>query len=223
MLRDFELVAERGDYLALMGPSGSGKTTLLSILGGLERPQSGLVVVEGCDLGTCTGDELSSFRRNTVGFVFQHFGLFDTATALENVELALSLSRCGRRRRRRKATDLLARFGLAERLTHFPVELSGGERQRVGMARALANDPRLILADEPTGNLDAGSATTVLELLEELRTVHGCTLFVATHDESSSRTPSSRPRPTSSPRRKAGATRRSSPTTGRNSISAPRT
>jgi putative ABC transport system ATP-binding protein len=165
-----------------MGPSGSGKTTLLSILGGLERPQSGQVFVGGRNLGSCSGAELSEFRRLTVGFVFQHFGLLETATALENVELALSLSGTARRTRRRKAADLLARVGLADRLSHRPAELSGGERQRVGMARAVANDPQLILADEPTGNLDAETAKTVVELLEELRQAHGCTLVVATHD-----------------------------------------
>ena len=133
---------------------GRARPRFLSILGGLERPQTGQVVVEGRDLARCSGDDLASFRRRTVGFVFQHFGLLDTATALENVELALSLSRCDRRTRRRKAADLLGRVGLGDRLTHRPAELSGGERQRVGMARALANDPELILADEPTGNLD---------------------------------------------------------------------
>lgn len=182
MLRDVELRAERGSYLALVGPSGSGKTTLLSILGGLERPQTGVAVVGGRDLARCSGAELADFRRETVGFVFQHFGLLETATALENVELALSLSRCQRRFRRRKAAGLLARVGLSERLSHYPAELSGGERQRVGMARALANDPELILADEPTGNLDGVTATTVVELLEELRATQGCTLLIATHD-----------------------------------------
>jgi putative ABC transport system ATP-binding protein len=181
-LNDVELRAGEGSYLALVGPSGSGKTTLLSILGGLERPQTGQVVVGGRDLARCSGSELADFRRQTVGFVFQHFGLLETATALENVELALSLSRCQRRFRRRKAAGLLARVGLEDRLSHYPAELSGGERQRVGMARALANDPQLILADEPTGNLDGATAMTVVELLEELRATHGCTLLVATHD-----------------------------------------
>jgi putative ABC transport system ATP-binding protein len=139
-------------------------------------------VVGGRDLARCSGTELADFRRETVGFVFQHFGLLETATALENVELALSLARCQRRLRRRKAAGLLARVGLEQRLSHYPAELSGGERQRVGMARALANDPLLILADEPTGNLDGVTAGTVVELLEELRAIHGCTLLIATHD-----------------------------------------
>lgn len=154
----------------------------MSILGGLERPQTGTVVVGGYDLGLCSRTELADFRRETVGFVFQHFGLLETATALENVELALSLSRVRRRARRRQAADLLARVGLAERLSHRPAELSGGERQRVGMARALANHPQLILADEPTGNLDGLNAAKVIELLEDLRASVGCTLIVATHD-----------------------------------------
>jgi putative ABC transport system ATP-binding protein len=165
-----------------MGPSGSGKTTLLSILGGLERPQTGIVEVAGNDLGLCSHSGLATFRLKTVGFVFQHFGLLETATALENVELALSLDRCKRRYRRERAADLLSRVGLADRLSHRPIELSGGERQRVGMARALANDPELILADEPTGNLDGENARVVIELLEELRVTHGCTLVLATHD-----------------------------------------
>ena len=182
VLRDVQLLAERGSYLALVGPSGSGKTTLLSILGGLEPPQSGRVWVSGTDLGSCSRTELADYRRSTVGFVFQHFGLLDTATALENVELALTLSRRARKARRRRAAELLERVGLEARLTHRPVELSGGERQRVAMARALANDPELILADEPTGNLDGESAATVIALLEELRSAYGCTLMVATHD-----------------------------------------
>jgi putative ABC transport system ATP-binding protein len=167
-----------------VGPSGSGKTTLFSILGGLERPQRGHVVVAGHDLARSSRSELADFRRKTVGFVFQHFGLLDTASALENVELALSLSRVSRRYRRRKAADLLARVGLADRMSHRPAELSGGERQRVGMARALANEPELILADEPTGNLDGDSAAVVIGLLEELRASYKCTLFIATHDMS---------------------------------------
>jgi putative ABC transport system ATP-binding protein len=182
VLRDVELTAAAGSYLALMGPSGSGKTTLLSILGGLERPQSGSVEVAGHDLRRCSQSELASFRLKTVGFVFQHFGLLETATALENVEIALSLDRCKRRQRRRRAAELLDRVGLSDRLSHRPIELSGGERQRVGMARAIANDPELILADEPTGNLDGANARNVIELLEELRATQGCTLVVATHD-----------------------------------------
>ncbi len=182
MLRDVELTAAKGSYLALMGPSGSGKTTLLSILGGLERPQTGSVEVAGHDLGRSSQSDLATFRLKTVGFVFQHFGLLETATALENVEIALSLDRCKRRQRRRRAGELLDRVGLSDRLSHRPIELSGGERQRVGMARAIANDPELILADEPTGNLDGANARNVIELLEELRATHGCTLVVATHD-----------------------------------------
>ncbi|MGO9341437.1 MAG: ABC transporter ATP-binding protein [Acidimicrobiales bacterium] len=182
MLRDVELTAAKGSYLALMGPSGSGKTTLFSVLGGLERPQTGFVEVAGHDLGRCSHSGLAAFRLKTVGFVFQHFGLLETATALENVEVALSLDRWRRRQRRRRAAELLARVGLADRLSHRPIELSGGERQRVGMARAIANDPELILADEPTGNLDGANAENVIELLEELRATHGCTLVVATHD-----------------------------------------
>jgi ABC-type lipoprotein export system ATPase subunit len=179
---DLDLEVLQGSHLALMGPSGSGKTTLLSVLGGIERPQSGRVIVGGRDLANCSGPDLAEFRRETVGFVFQHFGLLETATALENVELALALSGLGRSERKRRAAELLTRVGLGDRLSHRPAELSGGERQRVGMARAVANEPRVILADEPTGNLDGETAKKVVELLEELRRDRGATLVVATHD-----------------------------------------
>jgi putative ABC transport system ATP-binding protein len=173
-----------GDYVSLVGPSGSGKTTLLSLIGGLDRPQGGTVVVGGHDLGTLSGDGLASFRRDTVGFVFQHFGLLEALTAQENVELALILagaSSSGPRRKR--AASLLRRVGLAGRLDHRPTELSGGERQRVAIARAIANSPRIILADEPTGDLDDDTAAEVGDLLEQLRQEDGCTLVVVTHHQ----------------------------------------
>jgi ABC-type lipoprotein export system ATPase subunit len=182
VLRGLSLDVDEGEYVALVGPSGSGKTTLLSIIGGLERPQTGVVEVCGEDLTQLSGDQMAIFRRRSVGFVFQHFGLLDALTAFENVELALVLSGQGSQRARRdRARDLLRRVGLGKRLGHRPGQLSGGERQRVAIARALANEPRLILADEPTGNLDQASSAVVGDLLESVRQAEGCTLVVVTH------------------------------------------
>ncbi len=182
VLRGVSLDIAEGEHVSLVGASGSGKTTLLSLLGGLERPQQGQVVVSGHDLRNLSGDGLAAFRRQTVGFVFQHFGLLEALTALENVELALTLNGAeGPRRRRRKAVGLLERVGLAGRLEHRPAQLSGGERQRVAIARAIANEPRLILADEPTGDLDEATAERVSGLLEEVRAERRCTLVVVTH------------------------------------------
>jgi putative ABC transport system ATP-binding protein len=182
VLRDVSLEADEGDYISLVGPSGSGKTTLLCLLGGLERPQEGEVVVGGCDLTKLAGDELAHFRRSTVGFVFQHFGLLEALTARENVELALTLAGAKPAGgRRREAERLIGRVGLAGRSDHRPSQLSGGERQRVAIARAIANRPRLILADEPTGDLDEDTAGTVGTLLEQLRREDASTLLVVTH------------------------------------------
>ena len=181
-LEGVTFTVEAGGYAAMVGPSGAGKTTLLSIIGGLERPQAGSVYVHGHDLSGLEGDELASYRRDTVGFVFQHFGLLDALTAIENVELALTLDRADRRTRRRRASELLDAVGLGARADHRPVELSGGERQRVAIARALTNRPRLLLADEPTGNLDERAARDVIELLETGRATVGYTLVVVTHN-----------------------------------------
>ena len=171
-----------GGYVSLTGASGAGKSTLLSILGGLEAPQVGQVHVGPHDLHGLDGDELAAYRRATVGFVFQHFGLLDTLTASENVEVALALAGTRTGARRARARELLGAVGLAERAGHRPAALSGGERQRVAIARALANRSQLVLADEPTGNLDERAAHRVLELLERLPAQQGCTLVVVTHD-----------------------------------------
>jgi putative ABC transport system ATP-binding protein len=179
-----ELDTPAGSYLSITGPSGAGKSTLLALLGGLESPQQGTVAVGGTDLRGLRGDALAAYRRATVGFVFQHFGLVETLTARENVELAATLAGTSRRQRRSRAHHLLAAVGLAEREGHRPARLSGGERQRVGIARALANEPRLVLADEPTGNLDEESALSVLELLESIHEEHGCTVVLVTHNRS---------------------------------------
>jgi putative ABC transport system ATP-binding protein len=182
ILCDVEMDVPAGGYAAVTGVSGAGKSTLLSILGGLEPVQHGSVCVGGQDLATLRGRELARFRRARVGFVFQDFGLLTMLTARENVELALTLTGVPRGERRAQAERLLGEVGLAERAAHRPPKLSGGELQRVAMARALANRPAVLLADEPTGNLDEDSAIRVMELLERLRAERGCTLVVVTHN-----------------------------------------
>ena len=177
---DFDVAA--GQTVAITGTSGSGKTTLLSVLGGLDRPGAGSVNVAGHDLAALGRDELALYRGRVVGFVFQDFGLLGQLTALENVELALTFAHIARRRRRARARELLDAVGLAARLSHRPRALSGGEKQRVAIARALANQPQLVLADEPTGNLDTASSETVLDLLMRLPVEHGSTVIVVTHD-----------------------------------------
>ena len=180
-LHDVELEIPAGAYVALTGPSGAGKSTLLSLIGGLERPQSGALTVGQHDLRALRADELATYRRTNIGFIFQHFGLLDLLSARENIELAAALS--GASTRRLQARYLLEEVGLLDRAEHRPGRLSGGERQRVAIARALVNDPSLILADEPTGNLDAASAMRVLDLLERVHRERGCTLLVVTHNE----------------------------------------
>jgi putative ABC transport system ATP-binding protein len=182
-LSNIDLDIPAGGHVALMGPSGAGKSTLLSLVGGLDRPQTGELRVGGHDLAGLAGDALATYRRTTVGFVFQHFGLLDLLSARENVELALALAGVPLRERHQRAGALLDGVGLGPRAEHRPSALSGGERQRVAIARALANDPGLILADEPTGNLDAHTAMLVLELLERVHREQGCTLVVVTHNE----------------------------------------
>ena len=182
VLGGLDLDLADGGYAAITGPSGAGKTTLLSLLGGLEAPQRGQIVVGGEDLTRLSGDGLAAYRRATVGFVFQHFGLLETLTALQNVELAGTLAGTTPAERRARGMELLDAVGLAERAAHRPSRLSGGERQRVAIARALVNRPKLLLADEPTGNLDDDAATMVIELLETVRREHACTLVMVTHN-----------------------------------------
>jgi putative ABC transport system ATP-binding protein len=182
VLTGVDLDVPAGGYCALQGPSGAGKTTLLALIGGLEPLQAGTLRVGGVDLAGVGGVALAAYRRSTVGFVFQDFGLLETLTARENVELAATLDRAPPTERRRRADELLAAVGLSQRSRHRPAQLSGGERQRVAMARALMNRPRLLLADEPTGNLDETSAVGVIELLEELQRRWGFTLVLVTHN-----------------------------------------
>ena len=177
-----DLTIESGSYLSVTGRSGAGKSTLLALLGGLEAVQSGSVVVGDVDLSGLTSPALAAFRQTTVGFVFQHYGLLETLTALENVELAGALKGIRPRVRRERSRELLDAVGLSPRAGHRPLELSGGERQRVAIARAMVNEPRLVLADEPTGNLDEESSIAVIELLERMRHEIACTLVVVTHN-----------------------------------------
>ena len=182
VLVEVTFTVPRDGYAALVGPSGAGKTTLLSLIGGLERVQTGTLSVGGLDVATLEGDDLAAYRRTTVGFIFQNFGLLEALTASENVELAAVLAGERSADRRRRTAELLDAVGMTPRAAHRPGALSGGERQRVAIARALVNSPRLILADEPTGNLDADTSDEVMELLETLHRDRGCTLMVVTHD-----------------------------------------
>ncbi len=185
VLKDVELEIASGEFVAIVGPSGSGKTTLLGLLAGLDLPSTGSVVIDGLDLGALTEDARARFRAERIGFVFQTFQLIPTLTALENVRVPLELAQrdgaldgAGER-----ASDLLGRVGLGDRLHHYPAQLSGGEQQRVAIARAFANRPRILFADEPTGNLDAETGATVIALLAELHDSTDSTLVLVTHDE----------------------------------------
>jgi len=181
-LRGVDLTVEEGEYLAVVGPSGSGKTTLLGLIGGLDAPTEGRVVVTGVDITGLDEDRLAEIRSAAVGFVFQFFNLISTLTALENVELPVQFATHARFDPSRRARELLELVGLGDRLHHRPAELSGGEQQRVAIARALANDPPLLLADEPTGNLDSATGEEVLRLLRRLCDQDGRTVIVVTHD-----------------------------------------
>ncbi len=181
-LRGVSLNVEKGEMVATMGPSGSGKSTLLNILGGLDRPTTGTVTVEQAELTRLDDDRLTRLRREKIGFVFQFFNLLPTLTALENVSLPLHLARIPRKQALRRATELIEAVGLKDRMTHLPDELSGGEQQRVAMARALALNPPLILADEPTGNLDSRNGEEVLSLFKRLQLEFGTTVVMVTHD-----------------------------------------
>ncbi len=171
-----------GEFLALVGPSGSGKSTLLHLIGGLDRPTSGSVSVDGQDLGKAGDKELSRYRNGNVGFVFQAFNLHPTFNALENVAIPLIFAGVSKKERLRRAEHALDEVSLSRRLKHLPNQLSGGERQRVSIARALVVNPRLIVADEPTGNLDTKTGSHIMELLGQLNKEKGITIVVATHD-----------------------------------------
>jgi putative ABC transport system ATP-binding protein len=181
-LRGLDLAISRGEIIALIGPSGSGKSTLMHILGALDTPTGGTAAFDGQDLQDLSENQLATLRGRKVGFVFQTFNLVPTLSAQKNVELPMIFLGMPRRKRAARAKDLLTKVGLADRVRHKPNELSGGERQRVAIARALANDPEIILADEPTGNLDTETGGTILDLLRRLSVDDGKTLVLVTHD-----------------------------------------
>jgi ABC-type lipoprotein export system ATPase subunit len=176
------LTVGEGEFVALQGTSGSGKSTLLNLLGGLDQPSEGEVVFEGRSLAPLTKKEMARYRRHSVGMIFQNFNLITTMTAAENVELALAFGGLAGRERVARARELLGRVGLAERADHRPTELSGGEQQRTAIARALANRPRVLLADEPTGNLDSTRAAELLALLRAMVERDRLTVLMVTHD-----------------------------------------
>ncbi|MGN6105530.1 MAG: ABC transporter ATP-binding protein [Kofleriaceae bacterium] len=184
VLEKLDLDVPSGSFEALMGPSGSGKSTLLNIIAGLDRPSSGQVVVAGADLTRMSDGELAKWRSQTIGFVFQSFNLIPVLTAAQNVELPLLLTRLSGAERKQRAQTALRIVGLEERMDHYPRQLSGGQEQRVAIARAIVNDPKIIVADEPTGDLDRKSADDVLALMDKLNKELGKTIFMVTHDPS---------------------------------------
>ena len=186
-LRDANLTVHVGEFVALMGPSGSGKSTLLHLIAAIDRPTSGRVVVLGQDLAKLSDKQIARWRNEHVGFVFQTFNLIPVLTALENLELPLLLTALGKRERRDHAALALRLVGLGDRLGHYPRQLSGGQEQRVAIARAIVTDPALILADEPTGDLDAHSAQEVLTILSKLNQEQGKTVVMVTHDPHAAR------------------------------------
>jgi putative ABC transport system ATP-binding protein len=180
VLRDVSFTIEQGAFVAIVGPSGSGKTTLLGLLAGLDTPTRGSVLLDNADLTAMNEDQRARLRGEKVGFVFQSFQLISTLSALENVQVPLELR--GERHALGRARDLLSRVGLGDRLDHLPTQLSGGEQQRVAIARAFANSPRIMFADEPTGNLDSDTGSHIVELLESLNREAGSTIILVTHD-----------------------------------------
>lgn len=181
-LKRVNLTIRRGEFVAIMGQSGSGKSTLMNILGCLDRPTMGHYYLDGTDTANLSPDELSAIRNRKIGFVFQSFHLISRTSALKNVELPMTYAHISRKSREKRALELLERVGLGSRYEHMPNELSGGQRQRVAIARALANEPPLILADEPTGNLDTASSVEIMELFSKLHK-EGATVVVVTHEE----------------------------------------
>ena len=182
VLHGVDIDIAEGDFVALMGPSGSGKTTLLNLIGGLDSPTSGQIEVAGQRIDAMKSGQLSHWRSNHVGFVFQFYNLMPTLTAQKNVELPLLLTRLGAADRRRRAQIALTLVGLADRRSHRPNELSGGQQQRVAIARAIVSDPTFLICDEPTGDLDRHSAEDILNLLKMLNREHGKTIIMVTHD-----------------------------------------
>lgn len=182
VVKGVSLSMENGEFMCLTGKSGSGKTTLLSLLSGLERPTSGHVALDGKDITGATEDELALFRRENVGFIFQSFNLIPTLSAWENVALPLFPIKMAGDERKRRATDLLERMDMGHRMDHLPSALSGGEKQRVAIARALVNNPGILFADEPTGNLDSATEEAIMEILNRLHTQESVAILMVTHE-----------------------------------------
>ena len=182
VLRNISLDIAEGDFLAFMGPSGSGKTTLLNLIAGIDKPTSGKILIAGTDITELSETELAVWRSHNVGFIFQFYNLIPVLTALENVELPLILTPLSRKERRSHAETALQVVGLGDRMHHFPRQLSGGQEQRVAIARAIATDPAILVADEPTGDLDKTSAEEVLELMHRLNRELNKTILMVTHD-----------------------------------------
>lgn len=184
VLSGLSLAIGEGEWLALMGPSGSGKSTLLNLIGGLDRPTEGEILVKGADIGDLDDADLADWRADNVGFIFQAYNLVPVLTAAQNVELPLLLQPLSRTQRKEQVKNALALVGLTDRADHYPNQLSGGQEQRVAIARAIVTDPTLILADEPTGDLDATNAKAILDLMDALNKRHGKTIVMVTHDPS---------------------------------------
>lgn len=181
VLKNICFTMEEGEYVAVMGPSGSGKTTLMNLVGCLDQPTSGTLILDGQNISKCTENEMSDLRLNKIGFVFQNFQLLPRQTALENVELPLTYANVSKKERRERALQALDRVGLSERVNFIPNQLSGGQKQRVAIARAMVNRPKILLADEPTGALDSASGEQVMNLFQSLND-EGVSILMITHD-----------------------------------------
>jgi len=184
-LRGIDLKVESGEFISILGPSGSGKSTLLNLIGALDKPSSGQLFIDGADLSKLNDNKLTELRLK-IGFVFQFFNLIPRFTALDNVELSLSIAGISKSERKKRAQDLLEKVGLKERINHKPAELSGGQQQRVAVARALANNPKFLLMDEPTGNVDSTTAREIISLIKNLNE-DGVTIIMVTHDQNLSK------------------------------------
>jgi len=182
VLKGINMKVEEGDFMAIMGPSGSGKSTLLNMIGALDKPTSGKVLIRGVDISTLSDNQLADLRSKEIGFIFQFFNLISRMKALGNVALPMAIAGVPRSERRERAAKLLEMVGLGERMHHRPAELSGGEQQRVAIARALVNDPAVLLCDEVTGNLDSGTGDDIMQLLRTLNKEEGKTFVLITHD-----------------------------------------